>query len=179
MKRLPTRLEEVVLLELSAHEDERGYLLEAYRRDSYRRHGIDVEFVQDNHSRSLRGVLRGLHYQAEPGQAKLVRCARGRVWDVAVDVRPGSATFGEWEGFELSGDDHRQVYLPPGFAHGFCVLSAEADLIYKMSTYYDPEAERGIAWDDPELAIRWPVESPVLSERDRSNPPLSAAAALR
>jgi dTDP-4-dehydrorhamnose 3,5-epimerase len=132
--------------------------------------------VQDNHSRSGRGTLRGLHFQTEPGQAKLVRCLRGRVFDVAVDLRRDSPTFGEWEGHELDDSSHRQLFVPVGFAHGFCVLSEIADVAYKLTSYYDPATEAGIAWDDPEVGVEWPVPDPQLSERDKSNPRLAEIA---
>ena len=177
LKRLDTRLDGLVLLEPAVHGDDRGFFLETFRRDEYSALGIGVEFVQDNHSRSARGTLRGLHYQRYPGQAKLVRCARGAIWDVAVDIRPGSATFGEWEAFELDDVRHRQLFMPIGFAHGFCVTSEIADVTYKVSARYDADEERGIAWDDPALAIPWPAEDPIVSERDRSNPTLSEISA--
>ena len=138
---------------------------------------MDVSFVQENHSRSARGTLRGIHFQTEPGQAKLVGCVRGTIWDVAVDLRSDSETFGRWEGHELSDANHRQLFLPAGFGHGFCVLSEEADVTYKLSSYYEPETESGIAWDDPEVAVEWPTAEPLLSERDKSAPRLSEVAA--
>lgn len=177
LQRLDTRLDGLVLLEPAVHGDDRGFFLETYRRDEYAELGIGVEFVQDNQSRSGRGTLRGLHFQRHPGQAKLVRCARGAIWDVVVDIRPESATFGQWEAFELDDVRHRQLFVPIGFAHGFCVTSEIADVTYKVSAPYDAAEERGIAWDDPALAIPWPVEDPIVSERDRSNPPLSEVAA--
>ena len=173
LERLPTRLEGLILLEPAVHADERGFFVETYGRDAYRDVGIDVEFVQDNHSRSGRGTLRGLHYQRRPGQAKLVRAARGRIWDVAVDIRPGSSTFGQWEAVELDDESHRQLFVPVGFAHGFCVLSDVADVTYKVSSPYDGAEERGVAWDDPVIGIPWPVDVPILSDRDRSNPRLA------
>ena len=173
MKRLPTRLEGPILLEAARHPDGRGFFEETYRRDAYRAAGIKVDFVQDNHSRSVRGTLRGLHFQRSPGQPKLVSVARGRVQDVIVDLRPGSPTFGTWESFLLDDRAARQVYVPIGFAHGFLVLSALADVIYKVGSYYDPAQEAGLAWDDPELGIAWRMTDPVLSARDRANPRLS------
>jgi dTDP-4-dehydrorhamnose 3,5-epimerase len=161
-----------VLLEPTVHGDERGFFLETYRRSEFAEHGIEDEFVQDNHSRSRRGIVRGMHYQ--PGMAKLVRCARGRIYDVLVDIRRGSPTFGQWEGFELEDSTHRIVYCPEGFAHGFCVLSEVADVIYGCSAYYDPQTEGGFACDDPDVAIEWPQGLELLaSERDRSAPRLS------
>ena len=132
--------------------------------------------MQDNHSRSVRGTVRALHFQAEPGQAKLVRAARGKVYDVAVDLRRASPTFGEFEAFELSDENHLQLFVPVGFAHGFCALSEVADVIYKVSAYFDPATEHGIAWDDPDIAIPWPVAEPLVSERDRGNPRLAEIA---
>jgi dTDP-4-dehydrorhamnose 3,5-epimerase len=172
-ERLATRLPGLVLLAPRVHADERGFFLETYSPATYRAAGVEVEFVQDNHSRSVRGTLRGLHYQRRPGQAKLVRVARGRIWDIAVDIRPGSPTFGVWEAFELDDTSHRQLFVPIGFAHGFCVLSEVADVVYKVSAPYDGSEERGIAWDDPALGVAWPVDEPILSARDRSNPRLA------
>lgn len=180
VRRLDSRLEGLVPVEPEVHGDERGFLVETYRADAWRELGIVVEeFVQDNHSRSARGALRGLHFQLAPGQAKLVRCSRGTVWDVAVDLRRESETFGRWEGHELSDSNHRQLFVPPGFAHGFVVLSEIADVVYKLSSYYNPETERGIAWDDPEVGVDWRLPEgvePQLSERDRSAPRLSEIA---
>jgi dTDP-4-dehydrorhamnose 3,5-epimerase len=169
---LPTKLSGPVLIEPAVHGDERGFFLETYRRSALTEMGIADDFVQDNHSRSRRGVARGMHYQ--PGQAKLVRCARGSIFDVLVDIRSGSSTFGQWEGFELSDINHRALYCPDGFAHGFCVLSEIADVVYKTSDYYDPEAEGGFAYDDPAVGIEWPagVELSV-SARDASAPRLA------
>jgi dTDP-4-dehydrorhamnose 3,5-epimerase len=175
-QRLETRIDGLVLVEPEAHGDERGFLLETFREADWRDLGIDATFVQDNHSRSGRGTLRGLHFQTEPGQAKLVRCLRGRVFDVAVDLRRDSPTFGEWEGHELDDSSHRQLFVPVGFAHGFCVLSEIADVAYKLTSYYDPATEAGIAWDDPEVGVEWPVPDPQLSERDKSNPRLAEIA---
>ena len=172
-KILETKLDGILLLEPEVFRDERGFLLETYSADSWRSAGVEVEFVQDNHSRSTRGILRGLHFQTSPGQAKLVRCARGRVWDVAVDLRRNSPTFGRWEAHELDDERHRQMLVPVGFAHGFCVLSDVADVHYKLSSYYDHAAEAGIAWDDPEVGIDWPLADPVVSERDRNAPRLA------
>lgn len=158
------------LLRPDVRGDERGFFLEAYNERDYARHGIDVRFVQDNHSRSRRGVVRGLHFQTQPGQAKLVRVASGKIFDVAVDVRPGSATFGAWHGVELDATRHEQVFLPVGFAHGFAVLSDWADVIYKVSSFYDAGAEATIRFDDPMLGVRWPVSAPLVSVRDASAP---------
>ena len=174
MRRLPTEIDEVVLLEPDVHGDDRGFLVETFRESALPDLGIDEHFVQDNHSRSTGPVLRGIHMQQ--GQAKLVRCPSGRIWDVAVDLRPDSPTYKRWEGHELDGESHRQLYVPAGFGHGFCVLSDEADVIYRLSSYYDPELESGVAWDDPELGIEWPVDDPILSERDSTAPSLAEVA---
>jgi dTDP-4-dehydrorhamnose 3,5-epimerase len=169
MRRLETRLDGLVLIEPVVHGDARGFFQETFRKQAFAELGIHDEFVQDNHSRSSRGVLRGMHFQ--PGQAKLVRCARGAILDVVVDIRPGSASFGRWEGVQLDDETHRQLYVPDGFAHGFCVLSEVADVIYKVSTYYDPAAESGFRFDDPDVGIHWPPDIELnTSERDRSAP---------
>jgi dTDP-4-dehydrorhamnose 3,5-epimerase len=171
MRRLPNRLEGPILLETTIHGDERGFFAETYRRDVLAELGIPEEFVQDNHSRSRRGIVRGMHYQ--PGMAKLVRCARGAIFDVVVDIRPGSASFGAWEAHELSDDNARQVYVPDGFGHGFCVLSEVADVVYRCSAYYDPQAEGGFAYDDPDVGTQWPAGLEfVVSARDRAAPRL-------
>lgn len=174
MNSLPTRLEGLVLIAPRVVGDVRGFFVETFRADAYRGLGIDVDFVQDNHSRSVRGTLRGLHFQTTPGQAKLLRCARGSIRDVVVDIRRSSPTFGEYEAFDLDDRLHHQLFVPVGFAHGFCVTSEEADVTYKVSSYYDPATEAGIAWDDPALGIEWPVKEPVVSDRDRSNPTVAA-----
>jgi dTDP-4-dehydrorhamnose 3,5-epimerase len=176
-RRLDTRLDGLVLIEPAVYKDDRGFFVETYRRDDYQDLGIDANFVQDNHSRSQRGALRAFHFQLEPGQAKLVRAARGTIYDVAIDLRRDSPTYGEHEAFELSDENGRQLFVPVGFAHGFCVVSDVADVTYKVSAYYDPKTERGIAFDDPALGVEWPVEEPLVSERDRNNPPLSEIAA--
>jgi dTDP-4-dehydrorhamnose 3,5-epimerase len=175
-RRLETKLDGVVLLEPEVHGDERGFLVETFRAGAWREAGIEAEFVQDNHSRSRGGILRGLHFQTEPGQAKLVRAARGRIWDVAVDLRRDSPTYGRWEGHELDDVSHRQLFVPVGFAHGFCVLSDEADVHYRLSSLYDPATEKGIAWDDSDIGVEWPITDPQLSERDRSAPRLAEIA---
>jgi dTDP-4-dehydrorhamnose 3,5-epimerase len=172
MQKLPTKLTGPVLLAPVVYGDDRGFFLEAYRRNALSEAGVADDFVQDNHSRSRRGIVRGMHYQ--PGQAKLVRCVRGAILDVIVDIRPGSPQFGQWEGFGLDDVEHHQLYCPDGFAHGFCVLSEVADVIYKTSAYYAPDLEGGFAFDDPEVAIRWPDQAGlVASERDRSAPTLA------
>ncbi len=175
-RRLETQLDGVVLIEPEVHGDERGFLVETFRDDAWRGLGVGVGFVQENHSRSDRNILRGLHFQTEPGQAKLVRCLRGRIWDVAVDLRRDSPTYRRWEGYELDDELHRQLLVPIGFAHGFCVLSELADVAYKLSSYYDPATEAGIAWDDPDLGVEWPISEPALSERDRTAPRLAEIA---
>jgi dTDP-4-dehydrorhamnose 3,5-epimerase len=176
VRRLETQLEGLVLIEPAVHKDDRGFFVETYRRDEYRPLGIDADFVQDNHSRSQRGAVRAFHFQLRPGQAKLVRAARGAIYDVAIDLRRNSPTYGQHEAFELSDENGRQLFVPIGFAHGFCVVSDVADVTYKVSAYYDPETERGIAFDDPDLGVAWPVEEPLVSERDRNNPPLAEIA---
>jgi dTDP-4-dehydrorhamnose 3,5-epimerase len=175
-KRLETRLEGTVLLEPQVHGDDRGFLVETFSSDAWRELGVDADFVQDNHSRSRAGILRGLHFQTAPGQAKLVRCPRGRIWDVAVDLRRGSPTYGQWEGYELDDELHRQFYVPVGFAHGFCVLSEVADVHYKLSSTYEAETEAGMAWDDPQVAVEWPVTEPQVSQRDATAPRLAEIA---
>ena len=174
--RLPTEIDDVVLLEPEVHGDERGFLVETFSAAAWGELGVGVEFVQDNHSRSGQGILRGLHFQTSPGQAKLVRCVRGRIFDVAVDLRRDSPTYGRWEGHELDDERHRQLFVPVGFAHGFCVLSETADVHYKLSSYYDAATESGIAWDDPQIGVEWPLPDPKLSDRDRSAPPLAEVA---
>jgi dTDP-4-dehydrorhamnose 3,5-epimerase len=168
MRRLETRLDGPLLLEPVVHADDRGFFQETYRRNVLAELGVEDEFVQDNHSRSRRGVLRGMHVQ--PGMAKLIRCVGGEILDVVVDARPGSDSFGRWEAFELDGPGGRQVYCPDGFGHGFCVLSEEADVVYKCSAYYDPAREAGFRYDDPEVAIEWPAIELIVSERDRTAP---------
>ena len=174
MKITPTALPEVLLLEPKVHGDSRGFFLESWNRRAFDAAiGYDVEFVQDNHSRSARGVLRGMHCQRPPhAQGKLVRVVHGAVFDVAVDVRQGSPTFGRWVGMELSAENHRQLWIPPGFAHGFLTLSETADFLYKTTEYYAPDAELAVRWDDREIGIRWPVPgiTPRLSEKDAAAP---------
>jgi dTDP-4-dehydrorhamnose 3,5-epimerase len=175
--RAQTSLDGPILIEPTAHGDARGFLVETYRENEYARLGILESFVQDNHSRSRRGVVRGIHYQLPPGQAKLVRCARGAIYDVAVDLRRGSPTFRHWEAHELSDENHFEIYVPIGFGHAFCVLSEVADVIYKVSNYYDPLIERGIAYDDPDLGIDWPGDIELsISERDARAPLLGEVA---
>jgi dTDP-4-dehydrorhamnose 3,5-epimerase len=170
----PLELEGVVLVEPRVFGDERGFFLETFREDAYREALLDDQdsFVQDNHSRSRRGVLRGLHFQTRRPQGKLLRCVAGEIFDVAVDVRPGSPQFGQWVAVTLSADNKHQLYVPPGFAHGFQVVSETADVEYKCTDYYDPDGEGGIRWDDPRLAIPWPVADPVVSAKDQALPHL-------
>jgi dTDP-4-dehydrorhamnose 3,5-epimerase len=173
MKVIETRLEGPVLVEPEVHRDGRGFFQETYRADAYAAAGIDPEFVQDNHSRSTLGVVRGMHFQVGPGQAKLVRCATGAIVDVVVDLRRGSPTYAEWEAFELDDRNGRQLYCPIGFGHCFCVVSERADVVYKCSNYYDAEIERGIAYDDPDIGIEWPGGVELIpSERDAKAPRL-------
>jgi dTDP-4-dehydrorhamnose 3,5-epimerase len=172
MERLKTRLDGPILIRPLVHGDDRGFFHESYRRSVYADLGIPDEFVQDNHSRSRRGVLRGMHFQVGDGMAKLVRCASGAILDVLVDIRRGSPTFGEWEAFELNDENLHQLYCPIGFAHGFCVLSERADVLYKCSSYYDESIERGIAYDDPDVGIGWPDMELSVSERDARAPRL-------
>jgi dTDP-4-dehydrorhamnose 3,5-epimerase len=165
---LPTRLEGPILIQPKIFRDQRGFFLETYRRSAFGEVGIDEEFVQDNHSRSARGIVRGMHFQ--PGMAKLIRCVRGEMVDVLVDIRKGSPAFGQWETFTLSDENLQQLYCPDGFAHGFCVMSEVADVVYKCSTYYDPSAEAGISYRDPDIGIEWPDLELTPSERDASAP---------
>jgi dTDP-4-dehydrorhamnose 3,5-epimerase len=177
VQRLPTRIDGPVLIEPAVFGDHRGFFAETFRADAWSDAGIDVAFVQDNHSRSVKGTLRGLHFQTSPGQAKLVRCARGSIFDVVVDLRRASPTFGAWEGFELDDERMHQLFVPVGFAHGFCVTSDEADVVYKCSSYYDGETEAGIAYDDAAVGISWPTGiEPIVSERDATAPSLSELA---
>lgn len=176
MQRLETRLDGPILLAPAVHGDERGFFVESYRRSAYAELGVEDEFVQDNHSRSRNGIVRGMHFQVGRGQAKLVRCARGTILDVVVDLRRGSPTFGEWEAVELDDIELRQLYVPIGFAHGFCVTSDVADVVYKCDSYYDPDAERGINYDDPAIGIEWPAIELVPSERDARAPLLAEVA---
>jgi dTDP-4-dehydrorhamnose 3,5-epimerase len=173
MRVVKTELAGVVVIEPDVHADGRGFFLESYHAGKYSEHGIDGPFVQDNHSRSAGGTLRGLHLQLRRPQGKLVRVIEGEIFDVAVDVRRGSPTFGRWVAVILSADNFRQCYVPPGFAHGFCVVTPIAQVEYKCTDLYDPESEIGIAWNDPALAIPWPVREPILSSRDRHHPTLA------
>jgi len=175
-ERLETGLEGLVLIEPQVFGDERGFFVETFSQEAWHELGVDVDFVQHNHSRSSLGTLRGLHFQTSPGQAKLLRCPRGKIFDVAVDLRKGSPTYGQWEGYVLDDEKHRQLFVPVGFAHGFCVLSEVADVTYLVSSYYDPETEAGIRWNDPEVGVEWPVSEPLLSQRDVEAPTLAEVA---
>jgi len=181
VKVTPTRLPEVLVVEPKVHGDARGFFTESWNRDDFNRAlGRAVDFVQDNHSRSARGVLRGLHYQLQRPQGKLVRVVAGRVFDVAVDLRRGSPRLGQWVGVELSADNQRQLWVPPGFAHGFLVLSETADFLYKTTDFYLPQDERALAWNDPAVAVEWPLGElgapPQLSAKDQAAPSLAACA---
>tara|TARA_B110000196_G_scaffold108978_1_gene94455 strand:+ start:3000 stop:3527 length:528 start_codon:yes stop_codon:yes gene_type:complete len=164
----------LIIIEPKVFRDSRGLFYEVYSESRYKEHGVSARFVQDNHSVSEKGVLRGLHYQVNPGQDKLVRVVRGEIFDVAVDIRKGSSTYGKWWGLSLSKANSLQLYIPVGFAHGFCVLSDSAEVLYKCSDYYSPQSERGIMWNDPDLAIDWPIENPILSEKDIEYPNFAA-----
>ncbi len=168
MKIIETAIPEVLLLEPTVHGDARGYFMETFRESWFRDHGIDARFVQDNQSRSVQGTLRGLHYQLKQAQGKLVRVVSGEVFDVAVDMREGSATFGQWAGDILSAQNKRQLWVPPGFAHGFYVVSESAELYYKCTDYYFPEHEQSLLWNDPTVGIKWPLlnDTPLLSGKD-------------
>jgi dTDP-4-dehydrorhamnose 3,5-epimerase len=169
MNVISTKIPEILIFEPKLFQDGRGFFQESYNKKTFQNlTGVDIEFVQDNHSRSEKGVLRGLHYQIKQPQGKLVRVVRGAVFDVAVDIRKSSPTFGQWVGVELTEDNHRQFWVPPGFAHGFVVLSDSADFLYKTTDYYAPEYERCILWDDPAIGIEWPIDGePQLSSKDR------------
>ena len=174
----PTALPEVVLIRPQVFGDARGFFMESWERRKFASAGLDLDFVQDNHSHSARHILRGLHYQIKQPQGKLVRVTSGRVFDVAVDIRRASPTFGRWVGVELSAENHHMLWVPPGFAHGYLVLSDSADFLYKVTDFWAPEHERAIRWDDPTLGVRWPLPAgvqPVLSGKDDAAPSLEAA----
>lgn len=179
MKVTPAPIEGLLVIEPQAFGDHRGFFLESYQKQRYSQAGIGLDFVQDNVSFSQRNTLRGLHYQYPRGQDKLVQVLQGEVFDVAVDIRRGSPTWGKWHGVNLSAENKRQLFVPQGFAHGFCVLSDTALFMYKCTDYYVPEDEGGIFWDDPELAIEWPVTAPILSDRDQTFSPLREIATDR
>ena len=174
MKASRTELEGVLLLEPVIHGDSRGRFFESYKKEKYHELGIKDNFVQENQSLSQKNVLRGLHYRIEPEQSKLVRVIRGEVFDVVVDIRKNSPTFGKWQSFILSDCNHLQLYVPVGFAHGFCVLSETAEFLYKVTEYYSAEKEKGIIWNDPDIGIDWPISDPILSEKDKINPRLKS-----
>ena len=165
-------LEGVLIIEPAVHTDLRGRFFESFQKKRYEELGITEEFVQDNQSVSQKNTIRGLHYRVEPGQSKLVRVIQGLVFDVVVEIRNHSPTFGQWRGYTLSDSNYLQIYIPVGFAHGFCVLSESAEFLYKVSEYYSAEKEKGIMWNDPEIGIEWPTSNPVLSEKDKDNPAL-------
>jgi dTDP-4-dehydrorhamnose 3,5-epimerase (EC 5.1.3.13) len=174
MEVVKTSLDGVLLVKPRVFGDQRGFFLETFRASQYFEHGISVPFVQDNHSRSRRGILRGIHFQNPCPQGKLVSVIRGKVFDVAVDIRPDSPNFGKWFGTILDDENHNQLWIPPGFGHGFCVLSSEADFVYKCTEYYRPEYDAAIRWDDPAICIEWPIEeAPSLSEKDENAARLS------
>lgn len=164
----------LVVISPQVHRDERGFFMETYSAPRYQQAGVECKFVQDNYSRSRRGTVRGMHFQAAPGQAKLVRVTQGQIFDVAVDIRPNSPTFGHWEGVYLDAQEHAQLFVPVGFAHGFCVTSDVAEVLYKVSTVYDPATESGFRYDDPEVGIRWPTDAPQASARDVQAPSFAA-----
>jgi len=173
MERLETKLDGLVLLAPAKHGDERGFFIETFRAETWAAHGVPTEFLQDNHSSSVKDTLRGLHMQWRKPQGKLVRVVRGEIWDVAVDIRPESPTYKRWVGMVLSAENYRQIWVPPGFAHGFCVLSDIAQVEYKVTTFWDRSDEISIAWNDPDLAVAWPVDDPLLSDKDRAAPRLA------
>lgn len=176
MNVIQTAIPEVLIIEPVVRRDARGFFVEVWQAERYRSAGIDLPFVQDNHSRSGRGTLRGLHYQIQQPQGKLVRVAMGAVFDVAVDLRRSSPTFARWVGVELTGENHRQLWVPPGFAHGFYVTSESADLMYKCTDRYSPEHDRTLRWDDPEVGVGWPLDAPpTLSPKDQAGVPLGDA----
>jgi len=176
MNIIETTLPGVLLLEPKVFGDARGFFLESWNRETFAALGLDLDFVQDNHSRSAKGVLRGLHYQLNDPQGKLVRVVSGAVFDVAVDLHKSSPHFGQWVGYELSADNHRMMWIPPGFGHGFLVLSDTAEFLYKTTAYYAPQWDRGIRWDDPQIGVQWPLEgAPTLSAKDQIQPLLKNA----
>ncbi|HWE93657.1 MAG TPA: dTDP-4-dehydrorhamnose 3,5-epimerase [Tepidisphaeraceae bacterium] len=171
MKVVPLEIKGLMLVELKVHGDARGFFVERFQIDRFGEGGLPTHFAQDNHSRSAPGVLRGLHYQTNPTQGKLVGVVRGRIWDAVVDIRPDSATFGQHAAFELSDVNGRLLWVPPGFAHGFCVLGDEpADVLYKVDATYNPAGEGGVAWNDAQLAVPWPIANPTISQRDQKLP---------
>lgn len=170
MESINLTLHGLKLVKPKVFKDERGFFLETFQQALYEKLGIPGSFVQDNHSFSQKGCIRGMHFQSFPGQAKLIRVAVGKIYDVAVDLRPHSSTYGQWEAVILDDQSHHQLFIPVGFAHGFCVLSPEAHVLYKVSSPYNPQFEKGFRWDDPDVKINWPIENPIVSERDRQAP---------
>ena len=177
MKVIDTELEHVRIIEPAVHSDYRGFFMESYNAEKFKEYNIDYVFVQDNHSLSVEpGVIRGLHYQLNPrAQTKLVRVVTGAIYDVVVDIRRNSPTFGKWIGVHLSGQNKRQLLVPQGFAHGFCTLEPNTEVLYKVDEFYSPEHDRGIRWNDPEIGVKWPIDTPILSEKDQSHPLLRDA----
>jgi dTDP-4-dehydrorhamnose 3,5-epimerase len=173
MKVIPTKIKGLVVIEPAVFEDKRGFFIESFHEEKFAAAGLPSHFVQDNHSHSVPGTLRGLHYQMRKPQGKLVRCIRGAIYDVAVDIRRGSPTFGHWVGVDLTEENRLQLYIPPGFAHGFCAPVSSSDLMYKCTALYDPSDEKGVAWNDPLIGIKWPIASPLLSEKDSRYAPLT------
>ena len=170
MKIIDTPISDLKIVELQVFGDERGWFTESWNQSKFKELGLDYDFAQDNHSMSIKNTLRGLHFQTSPGQAKLVRCIQGEIWDVAVDIRPESPTFKKWFGLNLSAHNHQMLMIPVGFAHGFCVLSETAEVVYKCSSVYDGKTEAGFAWDDADVGVEWPVKEPLLSQRDINAP---------
>lgn len=173
MKIIETSIPDLKIVEPQVFGDERGWFVESWNQAKFEDLGLNYQFAQDNHSMSVKNTLRGLHFQTEPGQAKLIRAVKGKIWDVAVDIRPESPTFKKWVGVELSEENHLMFMVPIGFAHGFCVLSEEAEVCYKCTSVYNPQTEAGILWNDPEVGVEWPIDIPLLSERDQQAPSLS------
>jgi dTDP-4-dehydrorhamnose 3,5-epimerase len=170
MNIIDLKLKGLKLIKPNIFKDSRGFFLESYNQATYQQHGVAPLFVQDNHSFSQKNTIRGMHYQSEPGQAKLLRVSHGSIFDVAIDIRPSSPTFGQWEGVILDDQNHHQLFIPVGFAHGFCVLSPEAHVIYKVSSLYNPSTEKGFRWNDPTIQINWPTTTPIVSDRDQTAP---------
>lgn len=168
-----TKFPGVIIIEPKVFRDSRGFFKESFQNNTYKDIGIDYKFVQDNHSHSIKGTLRGLHFQKKKPQGKLVSCIKGAVYDVIVDINPNSKTFGEYLGIKLTENNHKQIWIPPGYAHGFCVLSETADFIYKCTNYYDPNDEAGLIWNDPDIGIDWPIDQPIISEKDKIFPTLT------
>jgi len=170
MEKIETPFQDLYILKPKVFRDHRGFLYESYNQKVFQNLGITTVFLQENHSHSVKNTIRALHFQKIPPQIKLVWAATGKIWDVALDIRPDSKTFGKWFGQELSEENRLMLYIPEGFAHGFCTLSDKADVIYKLSSLYNPKTECGIIWNDPDINIKWPIENPILSDRDKNNP---------